>query len=105
MTLLLWLGCAGGDSAPSAVLPESPEAFCAELTLSSAEDAVGVSCMDDPPAGESCDAIDVVLVDKPSVDALCATCEANGAPCVHTDAVRCTTSEGATLSVYSFRCG
>lgn len=107
MTLLLLLGCTGGvgaDSAPGVDLPATPEAFCAELTPSSADDAVGVSCMDAPTAGQACDDIDVVMVEKPSVDALCATCEANGAACVHTDAVPCTTSDGETLSVYSFRC-
>lgn len=108
MTLLLLLGCAGGvgaDSAPGVDLPATPEAFCAELTPSDDADAVGLSCMDAPTAGQACDAIDVEMVDKGSVDALCATCDANGAPCVHTDAVNCTTTEGATLSVYSFSCG
>ncbi len=108
MILLLWLGCSGvGDESgdtESSTVPATPVAFCAELTPSSDADAVGVSCIDDPAAGESCDAISVEMVDKDSVDALCASCEAAGSPCVHTDAVPCTTSDGATLSVYSFRC-
>ena len=97
----------GGDSGPATsdfTPPSNAGAFCNELTESDAEDAVGVSCVDNPSAGHACDDIAVLRVDKADVDALCASCDAAGTPCAHTPAVDCTTSDGDHLQVYSFHC-
>lgn len=108
LAFVLW-SCGGqtGDSRPG--LPASAAAFCDELTVSDAADAVGVACVEEPTLdGEGhprpCDDLGVTMVAKGDVDTLCASCEAAGTACERTEAVDCTASNGATLSVYSFWC-
>lgn len=99
------LGCATAPDSNPADMPSDPAAFCGALTPSADPEAVGVSCVDDPAPGQTCEEIAVVRVDKGEVDSLCATCEAAGQPCQHTPATNCTTADGEILYVYSFWCG